>query len=80
MKLKVPSHYRIVHNRDLVPHLPPHVEYNHVAYEIFFNENMSEYKVCNESGEDPTCSNKFFPEYTTNDHNFYFVDLGKVKC
>lgn len=32
VKLKIPSHYRLVHNRDLVPHLPPSVEYKHAAH------------------------------------------------
>lgn len=30
-KLKVPGHFRLVHNRDLIPHLPPSVEYKHAA-------------------------------------------------
>lgn len=80
VKLKIPAHFRLVHNRDLIPHLPPDVEYKHAANEIFFNEDMSSYKVCDDSGEDPNCSNKFFPDYNANDHNFYFVNLAEVKC
>ena len=80
VKLKIPTHFRLVHNRDLVPHLPPSVEYKHAAYEVFFSEDMTTYKVCDESGEDPSCSDKFFPQYSINDHNFYFVNLAEVKC
>ena len=80
MKLKVPVHFRLVHNKDLVPHLPPHVDFNHVANEVFFDEKMTSYKVCSDTGEDPTCSNKFYPDYSAKDHDFYFVDLGQVKC
>lgn len=37
---KIPNIYRLVHNKDLVPHLPPDLpefEYHHSAYEIFWN-------------------------------------------
>lgn len=61
VKQKVPGHYRIVHHKDLIPHLPPQVEYHHVANEIFFNADMSSYKVCDDTGEDHTCSNQYFP-------------------
>ena len=37
VKLKIPAHFRLVHNRDLIPHLPPSVEYKHAAYEVFFS-------------------------------------------
>ena len=42
--------YRVVHNKDAVPHLPPDLpefNYHHSAYEVFFNEDLSVYKVCN---------------------------------
>lgn len=70
----------MVHNRDIVAHLPPQVEYHHMANEIFFNKDMSSYKICDDSGEDHTCSNQFFPDYLPGDHNFYFFDFDTVKC
>lgn len=76
----MPNHYRVVHNRDLVPHLPPDFGYKHAPYEILFDKEFKNYTICNESGEDPACSNRFFPEYTPVDHDFYFIDLGTVKC
>lgn len=42
---------------------------------------MQTYKVCNDSGEDPTCSNKYFPNYNRDDHDFYFFAIsGKGNC
>ena len=67
--------YRVVHNRDLVPHLPfEWMDFHHSAYEVFFNEQMTDYKICAESGEDNSCSNKFYPAYNPGDHDFYFYD------
>ena len=43
---------------------------------------MTSYKICSETGEDKSCSNKFAPEYSGADHNFYFfaIDNKNVKC
>ena len=75
--------YRVVHNRDLVPHLPPDLpgfDYHHPAHEVFFNLDLSVFKVCDATGEDITCSNKFFPAYDPNDHDHYFVYISQVQC
>lgn len=74
--------FRVVHNQDMFVHLPfEWMKYVHVPTEVFFSEDMQTYKVCNESGEDPTCSNKYFPNYTRADHDFYFFDIsGKANC
>ena len=40
---------------------------------------MSSYKICDDSGEDNTCSNKYFPEYLAGDHDFYFINMDP-KC
>lgn len=43
----LPVIQRVVHNRDIVPHVPfQAVGYWHPAYEIFFDADMKEYKVC----------------------------------
>ncbi|CAM6004220.1 unnamed protein product [Sphagnum balticum] len=79
--LKVDTHYRVVHNRDLIPHLPPEpLEYHHSAFEVFWNEGFTEYKICNDSGEDRTCSNQYYPDYSGADHDTYFIYLGDLKC
>jgi len=41
---------------------------------------MDSYVICNQSGEDKTCSNKYAPEYSAADHSFYFMDLGSLQC
>jgi predicted lipase len=51
LKSKITSIYRVVHNKDPVPHVPPFdFGYIHPANEIFYNEDMSSYTVCNDSG------------------------------
>ena len=70
----------MVHNRDIVPHLPPEVDYHHSAFEVLLSLDCSTYKVCDKSGEDSSCSNSFFPNYDPNDHDFYFINISHVKC
>lgn len=53
MSEKLDGIYRVVHNKDIVPHAPPDLPgfgYHHPPYEVFFNLDLSSYKVCNESG------------------------------
>jgi hypothetical protein len=81
MVSKISAVFRVVHYKDLVPHLPPEaLDYYHPAYEVFFDENMTNYKVCASSGEDRSCSNQFSPLYNTSDHDFYFIHISAVKC
>jgi putative lipase involved disintegration of autophagic bodies len=78
---RVDSLYRVVHHKDLIPHLPPEsYYYHHSAYEVFFDKPMTSYVICSDSGEDKKCSNQFAPEYSIADHSFYFIDLGSLKC
>jgi len=64
--------YRVTHWEDPVPHLPPELfGFVHSSTEIFYNSNSTEYKVCNSSGEDPTCSDQFELDLDVNDHLFY---------
>jgi hypothetical protein len=82
MKSKLDTVFRVVHNRDIVPHVPfEWLKYVHVPTEVLFSEDMSTYKVCNDSGEDPSCSNRFYPEYSHFDHDLYFFEIdGKANC
>lgn len=50
IRSKIPTIYRVVHHKDIVPHLPPDVEYKHPAHEIFFDKEMKNYKICSDSG------------------------------
>jgi putative lipase involved disintegration of autophagic bodies len=78
---RVDTLYRVVHHKDLVPHLPPeNYYYHHTAFEVFFDAPMTSYTICSESGEDKKCSNQYAPDYSAADHDFYFIDLGTLKC
>lgn len=49
---RIENRYRVVHDADLVPHIPPDsIEgYHHIANEIFLDKECKEYKVCDDSG------------------------------
>jgi hypothetical protein len=71
---QIPINWRIVHNRDVVPHLPPTkvFEYIHSCRELFENEK-GELIVCsNIICEDPKCSAQFsIYETNSEDHSYY---------
>lgn len=80
---KIPNIYRVIHNKDIVPHLPPDLpefNYHHSAYEIFWNSDFTSYKTCSDTGEDKSCSNQYFPNYTTGDHDTYFIKISSPQC
>lgn len=67
--------YRIIHKRDLVPHLPPdHLfGYKHHKEEIYYNNNMtpgSSYKTC--KGDDTSKCSSSTVDLSINDHLHYF--------
>ena len=71
----VPS-YRITHYRDVVPHVPEELlGYLHISNEIWYNEDSSSYKICDDykCNEDETCSNSCSPTHCTSmsDHMMY---------
>ena len=56
--------FRITHYYDIVPHLPQYrLNYHHIPNEIWYNENNTYYKICNDSNleEDQECSNSCYP-------------------
>jgi len=56
VKSKIPEIYRMTNDRDPVPHLPlKSMSYYHVPVEIW--ERKSDYRRCNNDGEDSSCSN-----------------------
>jgi hypothetical protein len=78
------AHYRIVHNLDLVPRLPPNVVFGfvHPPREVFYNENQSAYKLCGDAanGEDPACSDGDLT-FKLSDHDVYLnLTLGASVC
>lgn len=51
--------FRVVHNHDIVPHWPKalsHKGYHHVEKEVWYT-SATGFKVCDDSGEDMSCSN-----------------------
>jgi predicted lipase len=54
----IPNFQRMVDYMDCVPKLPPQaLGYNHEAYEIYEHPTGADtYQICNNSGEDPSCS------------------------
>jgi hypothetical protein len=80
-KERIENIYRVVHDQDFAPHTPPDFfDYTHTPYEIFFNSDMTSYKTCGSSGEDFSCSKKYFPNFNINDHKLYFIDMENPQC
>ena len=48
--------------------------------QVFYDEHFIEYKVCDATGEDKTCSNKFYPNFNPGDHDFYWVKMDDTIC
>lgn len=72
---------RITHYYDIVPHVPEEfLNYRHIYNEVWYNENNSLYKICNdEIHEDSSCSNSCSPTKCTsiNDHlNYLNISMG----
>ncbi|EGD83379.1 hypothetical protein PTSG_03985 [Salpingoeca rosetta] len=79
-KRAVPYSTRVVHRNDIVPHLPLQgMGFHHVATEVWDQSPQTEsppnaqtYKVCDGSGEDPTCSDSVpILEWHPKDHDYY---------
>lgn len=71
----VPDTYRIVHNKDLVPHIPQRfLGFRHVSREIwYYGAAGGQFKQCN-GGEDDACSNSVnlhVDEHSIKDHAVY---------
>jgi len=73
---------RITHYYDMVPHIPQEfLKYVHISQEIWYNEENSQYKLCNDqdNNEDPTCSDSCSPMHctSTSDHMKYLnISMG----
>jgi len=83
--------YRVVHNRDIVPHVPPCCDflglgqcqedsgcpYQHEV-ELWYNEDMDSYVTC-DSGEDLSCEKVV--DLSVDDHLTYFnIEVGSHCC
>lgn len=75
--LPIEYSYRVVHNDDMVPHLPPiEFNYSHVSTEIWYNEDNSKYTICvNPINCYSSCGNNTC--LNTDDHlNYLNVSMG----
>ncbi len=72
------THYECVMHaararRDIVPHVPPEsFGFNHVPVEVWYDEPSTSFKVCNDSGEDPTCADSVLGD-SVQDHLDYMA-------
>ncbi|CAI2376663.1 unnamed protein product [Moneuplotes crassus] len=90
---KVEGFYRVVHNKDLVAHIPPCVidlSWNcrkdgwlsfypyHSSQEIWYNDEWADFKRCDEKeGEDSECSNSQFNNSVEDHLNYFNINIGK---
>uniref|UniRef100_A0A6B2LEB1 Fungal lipase-type domain-containing protein n=1 Tax=Arcella intermedia TaxID=1963864 RepID=A0A6B2LEB1_9EUKA len=71
MQLLSGSITRVVHNADIVPHVPPMLfGYHHLAVEVWMSGAAGDFTVCDNSGEDPNCADKI-TSLSIPDHLYY---------
>lgn len=79
LRTGVQQSVRVTHNADIVPHVPPmSFGFHHVANEVWYNEASTSYRVCDTSGEDPSCSNSVALPVSTSDHGTYLIPISKL--
>ena len=68
--------YRVVHNNDVVSSVPPKTfDYAHISLGICYNENNSEYVICD---KDESCN---ITECSSSDHlNYLNMTMGSAGC
>jgi hypothetical protein len=70
----LPGAVRVVHANDIVPHVPLEIqEFHHIATEIW--EKDGQLKVCDNSGEDPTCSDSIWVPSIPDHASYMTYDL-----
>lgn len=72
--LSTDAHYRVTHNKDIVPHVPPMdgFQYYHSCIEIF-EDSYGNLNTCSEVDcEDPKCADQYkLTQTNTEDHSYY---------
>ena len=64
--------YRVTHGADPVPHVPPRLfSFVHPPQEVYYDELNLGHKVCDDSGEDPTCADQWLLPLAVTDHVTY---------
>lgn len=77
---KVPT-FRVVHNKDTVPHLPftSGMDYYHICTEEF-EDASGKLKTCNSSCEDPTCGDQYEFKQTNVDDHLQYLGFPISSC
>lgn len=76
-------HFRVVHHRDPVPHLPfTSWGYRHPSIEIFYDNKQTSFAVCDETGEDPSCSDQFWvlPDFAYISDHLHYLEVQYPKA
>lgn len=73
---RITEHIRVTHHQDPVPHVPNewmgHSGYWHMTLEVFYaHDPNGTYVICDGSGEDPHCSDKYLTDLNVLDHLDY---------
>jgi len=80
--LPIRTTWRVVNQRDIVPSVPYEwMGFYHEATEVWYQKDHSNYKVCNDSGEDPTCQDSLEVALSVPDHLTYLgydVAIGEL--
>eukprot|EP00249_Psilotum_nudum_P009010 c21651_g1_i1 orf=336-1379(-) len=83
----IPKSYRMTHGHDIVPHLPPYYSlfpqrsYHHFPREVWIYKvavgslSYEVERVCDNSGEDPTCSRSVYGNSIADHVSYFGVDL-----
>ena len=81
VKTIINEYYRITHNKDMVPHVPPTdgFGYYHSCREIFEDVD-GKLTICSETNcEDPTCADQYSLIKTNTDDHLYYLG-HRVSC
>ncbi|KAJ4805250.1 Alpha/beta-Hydrolases superfamily protein [Rhynchospora pubera] len=83
----IPKAIRLTHQNDIVPHMPPYysyfptITYHHFSREVWLREEgvgkdkqLIE-QICDDSGEDPTCSRSVYGNSLSDHFDYYGVEL-----
>ncbi|EFA76653.1 hypothetical protein PPL_09958 [Heterostelium album PN500] len=75
------NYWRVVNHHDIVPHLPTKdMGFYHLPIEVWFDgKNDTSYKICDDSGEDPTCSDSVLIALDVAEHLDY-LGIEKSEC
>jgi len=66
------SSYRITNQKDIVIHYPPRIlGFKHIPREYWFAKNNEDFKICDQSGEDPYCADSVSFPTSIIDHLTY---------